>query len=270
LSGSIDPTLPIHDELWDNRAMKRLDLTLPTPEENIALDEALLDLAEEASTSDEYVRIWEATRPMVVLGRSSRLGLEVDEQACRSRDVPILRRSSGGAAIIAGPGCLMYALVLSHDARPELKDIGRAHAFVLNQLVASMRRRLMNKGDVSCAGTSDLVFLERDDEGLARKFSGNSMRMKRTHLLYHGTLLYDFDLKLIDSCLKAPPRQPDYRGGRSHENFVTNLPVPRQSLVDAIDDAWATDGDLLAWPRTIVAEIVRERIGRDSWTREFA
>ena len=26
------------------------------------------------------------------------------------------------------------------------------------------------------------------------KFSGNSLRVRRTHLLYHGTLLYDFSL----------------------------------------------------------------------------
>ncbi len=34
--------------------------------------------------------------------------------------IPVLRRASGGAAIVIGPGCLMYALVLSYELRPSL------------------------------------------------------------------------------------------------------------------------------------------------------
>ena len=47
---------------------------------------------------------------MVVVGRSSRLDEEVHLDACRAAGVPVLRRPSGGAAIVSGPGCLMYAL----------------------------------------------------------------------------------------------------------------------------------------------------------------
>jgi len=39
-----------------------LDLTLPTPEENLALDEALLTLAEQTDGS-EVLRIWEVAAP---------------------------------------------------------------------------------------------------------------------------------------------------------------------------------------------------------------
>src|SRR5438067_1175815 len=118
--------------------MQRLELTLPTPAENIALDEALLEWAEEEHPHGEFLRLWESPQPIVVVGRSTRVQQEVDEQACRERGIPILRRSSGGAAIVAGPGCLMYALVLSFESRLELKDIGRAHAFVLDRLATSL------------------------------------------------------------------------------------------------------------------------------------
>ena len=97
--------------------MRRLDLTLPTPAENLACDEALLEWAEEQDRDWEFLRLWESPQPVVVVGRSSRIALEVCGDACRERDIPILRRSSGGAAIVAGPGCLMYALVL--NPRPE-------------------------------------------------------------------------------------------------------------------------------------------------------
>ena len=84
--------------------MQRLDLTLSTPAENLALDEALLDWAEEEKEQREFLRLWESRQPIVVVGRSTRVQLEVHESACRERGIPILRRSSGGGAIGARPG----------------------------------------------------------------------------------------------------------------------------------------------------------------------
>jgi lipoate-protein ligase A len=49
--------------------MKLLDLTLPTPAENLALDEALLDAAEAGELPDEVLRLWEFPQAVVVIGR---------------------------------------------------------------------------------------------------------------------------------------------------------------------------------------------------------
>src|SRR4051812_3344634 len=118
--------------------MQPFDLTLPTPAENLAFDEAMLEWAEKKVPDGEFLRLWESPTPMVVVGRSSRIEKEVNEAFCRQEGIPVLRRSSGGAAIVTGPGCLMYAIVLSYAKRPELRDITRAHAFILNQLTASL------------------------------------------------------------------------------------------------------------------------------------
>jgi lipoate-protein ligase A len=164
----------------------------------------------------------------------------------------------------------MYALVLSYKARPELKDIGRAHAFILGKLATSLGTLLTDFGTVTCAGTSDLVFKPRTATTMPRKFSGNSLRVKRTHLLYHGTLLYAFDLTRIEACLRMPPRQPDYRNARAHGDFVMNLPASRQQLVDAVDAAWPTAGEITEVPTSRVEELVATRFSRDDWNYEFA
>ena len=103
-----------------------------------------------------------------------------------------------------------------------------------------------------------------------RKFSGNSLRVKRTHLLYHGTLLYDFDLALIETCLRMPPRQPEYRNARPHGDFVMNVPATRQQLADAVSAAWPTASELTDVPMSRVDELVAERFGNDDWNYEFA
>lgn len=221
--------------------MLRLDLTLPAPADNVALDEALLDYAETAPGDLELLRIWESPSPLVVVGRSSKVEVEVDTAYCDSKGIAVASRSSGGAAIVAGPGCLMYAVVISHRLRPELKDITHTHRFVLDRIIAAIN---ISCAAVERAGTSDLVLAGSANEKSLKKFSGNSLRVKRTHFLYHGTLLYDFDLSLISSCLRTPPRQPEYRDARPHQEFVANLPLTKQQLIDALDAAWPTAGAL--------------------------
>ncbi len=248
--------------------MRRILLTLPTPAENLALDEALLDLAEDEGPRTEFVRLWESPEPMVVVGRASRVHQEVHLETCRARAIPVLRRSSGGAAIVAGPGCLMYAVVLSYELRPDLKDIRRAHTYALGRMADALSSRLPGIGAIVIAGTSDLALADTTT-GTPRKFSGNSLRAKRTHLLYHGTLLYDFDLSLIETCLRMPPRQPDYRDQRDHTTFVTNLPVTQQTLFEAIRTAWPTSEALADWPELRVKEFVAERFSQESWNLMF-
>jgi lipoate---protein ligase len=250
--------------------MQRLNLTLPTPAENVALDEALLDWAEEEATNGEVFRLWESPQPMVVAGRSSRVALEINVAECERKNIPIIRRSSGGATIVTGPGCLMYAVVLSYKARPELRDIGRAHAFVLDRIIESIKPLLTDTQLVARKGTSDLVLVDSAAAQTVCKFSGNSLRAKRNHFLYHGTLLYDFDLALITSCLNMPPRQPDYRGARPHADFVTNLPLSREQLMNALNTAWPSPSELKDVPMTRVADLMAARFGRDEWNREFA
>ena len=82
--------------------------------------------------------------------------------------------------------------------------------------------------DVVQAGTSDLMLVEKSEAAPARKFSGNSLRAKRTHLLYHGTLLYDFDLALIETCLRDAAAATRISSARHHNEFVTNLPLTRE------------------------------------------
>ena len=236
--------------------MLLVDLTLPTPAENLALDEALLLAVERG----EALRIWEAPAPMVVLGRSSQRSVEANLDACSAADAPVVRRVSGGAAVVAGPGCLMYAVTLDLARRPELADVGAAHREVLGRIVQALTPL---EPSLCVAGTSDLA-VNRD--GVLRKVSGNSVRLSRTGLLYHGTLLYDFDLSLIGRLLDTPPRQPDYRARRPHGAFVANLSASRSAITRALAEAWrAAPGPLPSGVLHTAAELAETRYSDPAW-----
>ncbi|MCC6124604.1 MAG: lipoate--protein ligase family protein [Pirellulales bacterium] len=242
--------------------MRYLDLTLPAPAENLALDEALLETAEAAGRPLETLRFWEPAAPAVVVGRSSRLDDEVFLDVCRARGVPVLRRPSGGAAIVAGPGCLMYALVLSYEKRPDLRPLENAHRAVLDAMAAALDSL---RPGVHCAGTSDLVVGDKNCSIDNKKFSGNSARCRRTHFLYHGTLLYDFPLHEINRFLKHPPRMPGYRNGRNHAIFVANLNVPADAIRCAISQAWNAAEPYPDWPRELTARLTAEKYSQTAW-----
>jgi lipoate-protein ligase A len=57
-------------------------------------------------------------------------------------------------------------------------------------------------------------------------------------LLHHGTFLCDFDLGLMERYLKKPAREPAYRRGRSHGEFVANLPLSAETIRARLSRAW--------------------------------
>jgi lipoate---protein ligase len=238
--------------------MQLLDLTLPIAAENLALDEALLEEAESSASPCETLRLWESRTNVVVVGRSSRIDEEVRRDACRRLDIPVLRRISGGAAVAAGPGCLMYALILNRAWHGGLATMDKVHRFVLGTFAKALEG--MAPG-VSCQGVSDLAVG-------GRKFSGNSVRCKRSHLLYHGTLLYNFPLDVIDRCLAMPPRQPEYRNSRPHVEFTRNFPARADDIRKALANAWDAVGPPADWPQEATRRLADEKYNCPAWNND--
>lgn len=210
--------------------MYYLNRSYEDPHSNLAFDEALLEAmdgleshkSETASESDgpaELLRFWQMSGPCVVVGRSSKIAEEVHLDRCERDAVPVLRRMSGGGTIVAGPGCAMFSVLLSLDARPECRLLDEAHRTVMTRVRQALQWALDEYGveqKVDIRGICDLTI-----DG--QKISGNALRLKRHWLMYHGTLLIDMPLCWISEYLAMPPKQPEYRRGRSHDQFVTGL-----------------------------------------------
>ncbi|WP_146514640.1 lipoate--protein ligase family protein [Rubripirellula amarantea] len=212
---------------------------------------------EDANPKDsERIRIWSFDRHVVVLGRSSRVGDEVNRPFCEQHGITIERRASGGASVVGGPGCLMYSVVVAHHDKPHLKQIDAAHDYVMSRVLSAVQVQLP---EVRRQGICDLTWGDC-------KFSGNSLRITKHHLLYHGTILYGFDLPLLARCLEFAPRQPDYRNQRSHERFVTNVPLVAERLADDLCQSFGVTGqyDAANYHRRVL-DLRQSRYDDDSW-----
>ncbi|HZM01506.1 MAG TPA: lipoate--protein ligase family protein [Candidatus Saccharimonadales bacterium] len=237
--------------------MKCLDLTLPTPAENLACDEALLEACEENS-GEEVLRFWEPREYFVVVGYSNKVAQEVDLAACQAENVKVYRRCSGGGTVLQGPGCLNYSLILKIEGEPSLQTITGANCHIMGRQRDALSSRV--DGAVRVQGHTDLSLDEL-------KFSGNAQRRKHRALLFHGTFLLHFNLAWMGRFLPMPSRQPDYRRGRSHEQFVTNLPVSADVVKDALRRAWSVEAALEVVPN--FATLLAEKYWREDWNLKF-
>ncbi len=239
--------------------MKYIDLTLPAPEENLACDEALLDLCEEG-WDGEILRFWEPRGHFVVVGYANKTAAEVNLTFCRENGIPVLRRCSGGGTVLQGPGCLNYSLILEITESGPLRGIAGANAFILNRQRAALGPLL--DAPVEILGHTDLAVG-------SLKFSGNAQRRKRKFLLFHGVFLLQFDILLIGKALRMPSKQPDYRRNRPHTEFLTNLNLPSAVLKSALQKAWSAKTPLPNIPSEKIGELTRQKYATEEWNLKF-
>jgi lipoate-protein ligase A len=239
--------------------MNLTDLSFSSPEMNLAYDEALLLAAEEGETG-ETLRFWQSESFFVVLGYSRRMDSDVVVDACVKDKVPVLRRYSGGGTILQGPGCLNYSLILRVEQSGPFATITGTTSTIL-QHHAGVLRFLSGK-KIAIEGESDLTM-----DG--RKFSGNAQRRLARYLLFHGTFLFDFDLKKIERYLSVPGRQPAYRAHRPHGEFLRNIFVAPGSLKKGLIDLWKADAAGALIPLERADRLVRDRYARNDWNQRL-
>lgn len=222
------------------------------PDEQLAREWALFQSVE-AGELGGFWMCWEADRPVVVVGRNGRTSDEVIADACDADGVSVLRRFSGGGAVLLAAGCLSYAVAVPVDANPHLADVAASFRFLLGRIVSVLALpglRMEGHADIAIDG---------------RKVSGNAQRRGRRALIQHGTLLYDFDPVLAARYLKEPARQPVYRAGRRHAEFMANLPFDSATMRARLASAWAGLFPLLPEPEANLGD--RRGSPRDtSWT----
>ncbi len=186
---------------------------------------------------------WRVGRPRavaVVLGRSSRAALEVDLAACAAAGVPVLRRRGGGAAVLLDPGNVLVAGIRALPRRPDVRALLRDFTAALCAALA--------RADVPglvLAGISDLALADR-------KVAGTCLACTQGRALFSATLLVESDPTALSRYLRHPPREPPYRSGRPHADFVRRLADAFPGLTAAGLErrlAEVFDADTLRFPR---------------------
>jgi len=150
----------------------------------------------------------------VVIGRGGKPDLELDLDAIGADSAPVYRRRGGGCAVVLDPGNL---LVSAAAPMPGVGGVTSAFAAFTGWVVDGLATAGIP--GVAGAGVSDLVLEDR-------KVGGSCIYRTRGLVYYSTTLLVDPDLERVARYLPHPPREPEYRRGRPHRDFMGTLPVP--------------------------------------------
>lgn len=162
----------------------------------------------------------------VVIGRGGKQHLELDTQAIQADKVPLYKRPGGGCAVVLDPGNIVVSVALP---LPGLSGIKTAFGVISQWL--STELEAMGVLGVTQEGVSDLVI---DD----LKIGGSCIYRTRNLLYYSTTLLVDPDLEMVHRYLPHPPREPHYRRGRVHSDFMGHLPPVKAGETP---DIWASE-----------------------------
>lgn len=184
----------------------------------------------------------------------------------------LVRRQSGGGAVLLYPGVLCWeAMARSDYVKRDQGDDGiRASYRALVKPVIAGLERIGVRAFV--AGVSDLS-VELSPDMPPRKIAGTAQLRRRDRILVHGSLLVEADISLLADYLSPPSVKPEYRGDRAHIDFCVAVreltpahPEPG-ALVAAVaglvsETAAAGGWDVVAPPRRLDADGERLEKGK--------
>ncbi len=168
------------------------------------------ELLEDNSSTYRYI-VWEPGFLCIVLGQSNQLDQSVYIEQAEVDNVPVYQRPSGGEAVVLSPGTLVVSILKRGD---ELRS-PRLYFNAYNEKIMQALRGLGIK-NLLVKGISDICIGNQ-------KILGSSIYRNRDRVFYHGMLNRAESVDVMDRYLKHPLREPGYRDGRSHRDFVTSL-----------------------------------------------
>jgi lipoate-protein ligase A len=160
-------------------------------------------------------RVWIPEKPILVLGNSQKPEIELNVANVAADGIPVYQRKGGGGTVLLTSGCICMAWRMEKRAEWSIADYFGSG----NGLITQVLRDAYGI-DALPRGISDLAVQTADGE---RKISGSSLYMPRECAFYLVSILVSARIADWDRYLAHPSREPDYRSGRKHGEFVTNL-----------------------------------------------
>lgn len=185
----------------------------------------------------------------------------------RRQRVRLVRRFTGGGTVILDEDSILVSLIVRTADLEARSGAGAADGpgGAEADPPALFPRALMRwsegfyRGVFAPLSTGGAPFALSDSDYTfgPLKFGGNAQYITRGSFLHHTSFLWRFDRERM-ACLKHPPKEPEYREGRAHGEFLTTLDAvahSREAVLAAVEAQVAcTFGQVEAWDADAVLE----------------
>lgn len=193
-----------------------------TPAENMARDEALLRRVM-VKESGPCVRFYQWSPPGLSLGRFQKIGKGVDLKACRRYGVEVVRRLTGGEAVLHDDE-ITYSMVIpfthpKFDGRGVIdtyKTISRAlvRGLELTGVESTMAGEGPTRADPAGQGVCFYTPTVNEIIADSRKIIGSAQTREKLVILQHGSIPIDWDIEKQFDVMGVP---------RENREVFTNL-----------------------------------------------
>lgn len=200
---------------------------------NLALEEYILRNFDPGS---DYFLLY-VNRPSVIVGRNQNIFEEINYNYLREKNIPVLRRISGGGTVYHDHGNLNFSFITNYNVDHFLK----LEPFV--EPIVSVLDRL---------GVPTVLNARNALETNGLKITGTAQFSSGKKMLSHGTLLFDSVLEEVNETLKVKMDGVESKSHKSVRSIVTNISEHtnrtlslsefRQLIIDEVRDQKGNDG----------------------------
>lgn len=178
---------------------------------NMAIDEAML-LAHTAGLTPPTLRLYRWQPPAISLGLLQPFEA-INETACRQLGFEIVRRPSGGGAVLHQHE-ITYAVVVDGKLCPYGSSVLSTYRWLAEGLKAGLKRLGVDissspSSQSTSPATKSFCFARLTDADLSvngRKLGGAAQARKRNFLLQHGSIPLQLDMEAIERIFGSTDR----------------------------------------------------------------
>jgi len=159
--------------------------------------------------------------PAAVMGISGKPEHLLNIPKLKEKRCPVIKRFSGGGTVVIDSNTLFVSLICNKQESPFIP-----YPEQILQWSENFYQRALNLPSFS---------LKENDFVLGNlKCGGNAQYITQHRWVQHTSFLWDFCPDMMQ-CLLFPPKTPQYRNGRSHEQFLCTLKPHFSSQQDFFD-----------------------------------
>lgn len=172
--------------------------------EQLRIEEALL-----RANDQNWCLINTGSPPAIVMGISGNPSQLINRKKWIQHPIPIIKRFSGGGTVVVDEDTLFVTFICQSSAINISPFPGKIMEW------SSQFYQPMFGNNLFQLRENDYVLQEK-------KWGGNAQSIIKNRWLHHSSLLWDFKSHHMDYLL-IPPKMPEYRNQRTHEDFLCRL-----------------------------------------------
>ena len=269
-----------------NLKWRILDTGFSTGYENMAIDEAVFRSCQE-KTSPPTIRIYGWTPPAVSLGYFQKAENAVDLEACKRNGVDVVRRLSGGRAVLHHHE-LTYSVICREGILPLGSSVLETYKTISECLISTLKglglqvqwvtsrekHATAQEKDKTASCFSSPSWYEITVEG--KKICGSAQKRGDGVLLQHGSLLFDYDPELLAEVLLSRKTEEEFLTEIRTSTTAINRHLSQQIdfdqlkklVLNSFEDQLKislTPGELSDCESQLKDTLLKEKYSTDSW-----